>query len=411
MAKQKVRKTELISDRPNGITTSDAMIYDIYTKHKIKDRDELVKKEISFWMKSNISAITDGIINHIPKISRASAELISRHYNIDKATWKEISNIHEVKKYIPQLGSILNIGLIISYLDTGNTIYLTYLFILHYSSIYPKYMTNGSHNPHIMKYTIQTADDRTDFKKEQMSLISVVSKKLIVFTRCYMPDITPGKQANKKYMTDRFIRLTLQASKTRINDMFKKLYRKYKANMSDPDIKVMLEITKTADGKHIMSMSSVFDKLREKASEGLLYVSLPLLANIGLTSKSTGDDRKHFQILYSYFYGKDMYQLMSKANSMVLDKWITTHSTDQSIDNFRKTFIRTLMNGRKISHIYAVLDSVVDDITMRILDDADNREKLGELDLTVFNKVVMRNYLYRYLVINLYKCSIEMFSK
>lgn len=364
-------------------------IFDIYSSRKSPDRDERVIEKISIYFKNNISAITDGIIRDIPKISAEARDIIAREYNITDLEWSMIKKTAEFKN-MKQLASPLNLGLIISYLETKNKIFLTYLFILMYSSVYMKYMTKGSHNALVMKYTIDTADNRTDFKRYECSLIAVVNKKVEAFVSNYSSGIN-----NKNKPTDKFIRELLQASKTRINEMFKKLYGKYKSNMSNPNVKLMMEYSETPDGKHVLSMQNIFEKLKENSSESLFSVSDLTLSRIGLVH-SNPEAIKYRSIMVKNF--NTNFGLLSNANSMIVDKWVIQNNGKLTMDNFKKSFIKTMMTGRNISHIYDKIDEVVD----RMIEN-DNGSGV------TYNKITLRNYIYSYLVINTYQASSKLF--
>lgn len=364
-------------------------IYDIYSARKTPDRDERVIEKISVFFKMNISAITDGIIRDVPKISAESRDLIAREYGITDVEWAMIKKSPEFKK-MSKLASPLNIGLVISYIDTKNKIFLTYLFILMYSSVYMKYMTKGSHNSMVMKYTIDTADNRTDFKKYECSLIAVVNKKVDAFISNYKSGFN-----NKHKPTDKFIREMVQASKTRINEMFKKLYGKYKANLNNPNVKLMMEYSETADGKHVLSMQNIFEKLKEMSSEALFSVSDVTLSRIGLVHSDI-NAIKYRSIIVKNFGNN--FGLLSAANSLIIDKWVIQNSTKLTMDNFKQTFIKTMMAGRNISHIYAKIDEVVDNMI-----EADNGSG------NTYNKITLRNYIYSYLVINIYQSASKLF--
>lgn len=365
-------------------------IYDIYEMKKTPDRDERVIEKISLYFKNNISSITDGIIRDIPKISAESRDLIAREYNISDADWSLVKKCPEFKN-MAKLSSPLNLGLIISFLDTKNKIFLTYLFILMYSSVYMKYMTKGSHNAMVMKYTIDTADNRTDFKRYECSLIAVVNKKVEAYVDNYKAGIN-----NKNKPTDKFIRELLQASKTRINEMFKKLYGKYKNNLNDPNVKLMMEYSETEDGKHVLSMQNIFEKLKEMSSESLFSISDITLSRIGLVY-SDPDASKYRNLLVKGFNSN--FQNLSSANSMIIDKWVVQNSNRLTMENFKTTFIRTMKSGRNISHIYDKIDEVVEEM---IKADAGSGN--------TYNKIVLRNYIYDYLVINIYSISAKIFN-
>lgn len=365
-------------------------IYEIYENRKSPDRDARVIEKISLYFKNNIGDITDGIIYRVPKISAEQRDLISREYGLSDIDWALVQKCPEFKN-MRQLASPLNLGLLISYMDTKNKIFLTYLFILMYSSVYMKYMKKGSHNALVMKYTIDTADNRTDFKRYECSLIAVVNKKVEAFLENYKAGLN-----NKNKPTDKFLRELLQASKTRINEMFKKLYGKYKSNMSNPNVKIMMEYSKTPDGKHVLSMANIFEKLKEVSSEALFSPSDSTLTSIGLGSKNF-EMFKYRAILIKHF--NQTFGILSAANSMIIDKWVIANNSRLTMDNFKTTFISSMLNGRNISHIYAKIDEAVEYMVSKEIDTG-----------TTYNKIQLRTYIYRYLVLNIYASASRVFK-
>ncbi|MGL5718550.1 MAG: hypothetical protein ACRCX2_36435 [Paraclostridium sp.] len=364
-------------------------IFNIYRSKKSTDRDERVVEKISIYFKNNISAITDGIINDVPKISAEQRDIIAREYNISDSDWAMIKKVPEFKN-MKQLASPLNLGLLISYIETKNKVFLTYLFILHYSSIYMKYMTKGSHNAMVMKYTIDTADNRTDFKRYECSLIAVVNKKIESFIDNYKTILS-----SKAEPTDTQLRELLQASKTRLNEMFKTLYGKYKANMNSDNVKVMMEYSETSEGKHVLSMQNVFEKLKEVSSESLFSPSEVVLNRIGLSTSNMSEFKYRLVIIRNF---NKSYSILSGANSLIIDKWVSQNINRMTMDNFKTTFIKTMMNGRNIKHIYEAIDGAVD---LMIAEEGATSE--------TYNKIVLRNYIYKYLVLNIYQSSMKIF--
>lgn len=363
-------------------------IYKIYQDAKLKNRDLVVADEISLYFKNNIRSITDGIISDIPKISATNRDKMLSHYNLSDSDWAEIKKSKEFK-LMKKVASPLKLGLIISYMETGNNIFLVYLFILNYSSIYIKYMRNGSHNAMVMKYTIDTADNRTDFKKYGSSLITVVNKKIKPFISNYKKLLT------KSNPTDMDLRLILQASVTRINDMFKKLYGKYKANMHNEDVKIMMEYSKTDDGKHVLSMSNLFSKLKDDSIENLFAISDVTLKRIGLTNTNV-EGMKYKALMHRSF--SDLFKPLSNVTSMAIDKWMKSNANKLTLENFRTTFVKSLMHGRGINNIYEILEQTSEEI----IANHGNEE-------TSYNKLHLRNYLYSYVIMNIYGSSAKLF--
>lgn len=372
-----------------NITPKDKLfICTLFSEKSRPGRDESIKEKINIFFKKNITSITDGIIKDVPKISAKERDLLKMEYNIDSYDWQQVKQVKNFNNVKAQ-ATPLTIGLVHSYHKTHDRIFLVYLFILHYSSVYIKYCRKGSHNALVMKYTIDMADDRTDFKKYGCSLIKVINKKIDTFERNYSTILN-----KKTALTNDEIFLMLITSKTRINEMFKNLYGKYKANMHDSDIKIMMQYTETPDGKHVLSMQNLMESLKKKSVEALFSSSNVTLNRVGLTINS--NDKKYRLLIISKF--TVAFKDLSTASNLIIDKWVSQNLNRLTLDNFRNTFIRTMLNGRNIKHIYEEIDKGI------------AKMLTGMSENVTYNKLVLRNYLYRYLVMNIYEQSVRIFN-
>lgn len=361
---------------------SKTIIYDTYKRCGDSETYYRVQDRINEYIKNNISALSDGIVNSTPIISANVRDRIAEPFNIDAVSWKEIEKSKEMK-LMKHSASKLRLGLIVAYCDTKNPIFLSFLMILIYSSRMTQYFPNG-YDSNIMKYTIDHADARTDFKKTN-SLILVVNKKVETFSKLF-------KNRIKVPADDKLIRDILQSIFTRINEAIKALSKKYYKNFNDPDVKIMMEYGKTDDGKNSISPLGVMEVIREKAVNNLQMPSEKILNMIGLGAQNT----KNFPYRRLIVSGmEDCFGLLSMATNELLNEWIKRNTGKITMSNFRTTFVKSMHNARNISHIMKFLE----DAALKMMGDKTKEELKG------VDKLDLRLYLYDYIILNLYTVS------
>lgn len=357
-------------------------IYEIYKSKSESDTHQRVINRINSYIQKDITALSDGVINSIPKLSAQTRDFIAQPYNITQVDWTMVMKSKEWYN-IKKTASILKLGLIFSYVETKNPIFLNFMMVLLYSSLIQKYFPNG-YDRLVMKYTLDKADARTDLKDS--SLIAVVNKKVDTFRKLYDPKI-------KIPPSDKLVREILQSLTTRMNETVKALSSKYYKNFNDPDVKVMMEYSKTDDGKNQLNPLSIMEAIREKAVNNLQTTSDTVLKMINLGNNNVSD------LLYRNLfieYIPQCFGLMSKATNDVLDEWIKRNSKNITLSNFRLTFIKSMSKARNISHIMKNVEEVAT-IMMTKYDTKEERRKVDFLRL--------RDKLYHYVLLNIYLVS------
>lgn len=359
------------------------LIYNIYANHKIPNRDKMVLERINKYISDNISVLSGGLLNTSPTFSANTRDYLSVPYQINSDAWTKISRSNQFS-LMKKLATPLKLGLIISYVDTRQAIFLNFLMILIYSSLMKKYFPNGYNNK-IMKYTIDNADNRTDFKKNEGSLLVTVNKKIETFLNLF-------KRKLDAPISDKDLREALQSLTTRINEAVKAISNKYYKNFHDPEVKIMIEYTQHEDGKNIISPLGVMEAIREKAVNNLASANNNILQMIGLGPTNVAN------ISYRVMFIEcipDNFGLMSQATSEILDSWIKRNNSKITVSGFRTTFVKTMVKARNIAHIMAIIEGIGD--KMFVTRTEDQKSKI--------NRITLRNYLYNYLILNLYSAS------
>lgn len=362
-------------------------IIDIFKSVEIPDRDNMVIERINIYIGNNLPSLTDGILDNIPKISEESRKYIEEPYMIGSDEFKKIT---KTRAYFnsKKLFSTLRFGLILSYINTNNKLFLLYLSVLLYSSYMVKYFRKGGFNRDIMKYTIDNADMRTDFKKYG-SLLIVLNKKLETVENLFK------NKLNKP--TDDLVISILQSISTRMNDMIKNIATKYYENYNDPNVKIMMQYTTSKDGKNVISAAGLIGTVREKSVDNLMYVNDKLLRMLSYTPENRSKLRYRDAFIT---YIPKYFGLMSKLTSAYIDEWLERNQDRLTVDKFKTTFIQQMSVARNIKHI----QNMVDEIGKLIV-----RDVKADTGFTI-NIVEVRRSLTKYVLGNIYFTSQEFFK-
>lgn len=353
----------------------------MYARVKTEDRDSRVLERINIFMSKNVTTLSDGLIRNTIVIPADIRKQIAEPYNIGGAEWNEIKRSREFNN-MRKLASELKLGLLISYCETQDNLFLNFFMILAYSSLISKYFKNG-YDRNIMKYTIDMADARTDFKKHEGSLIVVVNKKVDTFVNLFKKDLST------RTPTDKQLREWLQSLTTRMNESIRTIAQKYYDNFNNPDIKIMMEYSDTDDGKKVISASGVMEAVRQNSVNNLMNTSDNILNMVGLPAKSVGN-LKYRRLMINEL--PNNFGLMSTATSDVLDEWMKRNRNNITLQLFRTGFLKTMSVARGIDGI----NKKVEDVMMNMIN------TIPEEDRRNYNKQQLKKYIYLYILGNIY---------
>ena len=358
------------------------VIADIYNKKSEKDTDILAQEAINAYINKNISVLTDGLIKQTPIISTNTQLSISKYYNITKDDWSQIQKSKEFFK-VKKLSSDIKFGLIMSYARTRKPIFINFLFLIFYTVSLKTFFPNGRFDKHIMKYTVDSADARTDFKKFNYNLLLVLNKKVETY-------INSDLKKFPKYPTDAQLVAVMQACRTRVYDMMKIIANKYYENFNDPDLKIQLRYSTNLDGTDDLEISSgVFETVRSKAVDNLSYVSDKYLQAISLSSMNR--DKIRYRLVFMNKW-EDVFGSLSKVSNLMLNEWMTRNKDNMTLKNFRLNFVKQFTAPRNIDEIRDEIDMIVFEM---LKDKSDDEKK-------TYNKIEMAKYIYKYLLLNLH---------
>lgn len=357
------------------------VIIDIYNACKVPNRDIEVAKKINAFFKNNIQAVSDGIINTTLKISGTVRDDMASCYHLSSSDWDKVKKSPEYSKFANS-ASILKLGLLVSYIQTGSRIFLVFLFMLDYSARMPKYFKRD-YDRNIMRYTLEnSADDRTDFKRYGMSLITVVNKKVDTYIAKF------GKELSIKNIDDKTLRLLLQSILTRMNAMVKAISQKYYKNFYDKDVKIMMQYSKTQDGKQVLSPVNVIESVRERSIDNLAYPSENILKMAGFTIGGDLELATERKLIIDYW--KNVQSNLVKVSNMILDEWIKRIGSRISVKAFRTEFLRTMSIARNVAYIMSEIDKLVNILISK-----------GNSTIKI-ERIEFRKRIYLYLLANMY---------
>ena len=359
------------------------VIYNIYKERTTKETHDNISDLIGLYIKKNMSVLTDGLINNYPILGESTRDKFAAFYNISPNDWKEISKSSEYK-LMARLADPLKLGLLFSYFETRNPIFINFLGILCYSLYMFKYFPR-KFNKLIMQYTIDEFDARLDYNKLGRNLLIVIGKKTESFIQNWEKRIT-------KNPSDKLFREMLKDFTPRYNNMINSIATAYHKNFNDPDVRIQIAYAKSADGKNNVAGAGLFEAIREIAMNNLQSPSSRILDMIGLGNNNP-KNMKYRTLLISRL--GDQYINTSRVCSNILDEWMKRNSDKLTMKNFRLGFVRSMSIARHITYIFDALDNIIYNMM------ADKPREEARL----YNKVQLRKWLYQYLLLVLYLSS------
>lgn len=359
------------------------VIYEIYKSRTTPDTHNNVSDLIGLYIKKNMSVLTDGLINNYPILGETTRNRFASYYNITPDDWKTISKSPEYR-LMARLADPLKLGLLYSYYETRNPIFINFLGILCYSLYMFKYFPR-KFNKLIMQYTIDEFDARLDYNKLGRNLLIVIGKKTESFIQNWEKRIT-------KTPSDKLFREMLKDFTPRYNNMINSIATAYHKNFNDPDVRIQIAYAKSADGKNNVAGAGLFEAIREIAMNSLQTPSSRILDMIGLGNNNPKNIKYRTLIIAKL---GDQYINTSRLCSNILDEWMKRNSEHLTMKNFRLGFVRAMSIARHITYIFDGIDNVI----YNMLADKPREET------RIFNKVQMRKWIYQYLILTLYLSS------
>jgi len=356
--------------------------YQMYLKNRTQDRDYAIGARIQDWIQKNmLQGLADGIIRHVPILTGSFRDHLTIPYNLSDEDWSDITDTLEFFK-IKKIGSVkLKIGLICSYIDTQNPIFLKFMSILTYTGRYQHYFRNG-HDPNVMEYAIQSQTNLSQFKKLG-SLWAVMEEKHKYFIKNFEKWLSPK-------IKDKEIREMIQSLETRWNQTVRIIARDVHAVYDSDEIKILKKYSKTADGKVEFSPGTVFSMIREKAVDSIAYPNEKILGMLALGPTNVAKMKYRVAIGWAL---RNHFPELAQITGTLIDVWSKKNSAKGlSIREFRNKFVTQMINSRQITQERNTIDKIARNTSKALL------ESEREISLDI---VDLKGYLYKYILANI----------
>lgn len=294
-----------------------SIIYDVYSRCKTDDRDVKLKTLIGYWIERNARSMSNGIVSDIPMFTKETRNKLEDCYNIKPEDVKELNTCIDYKRLQYRVNKNLKIGLVVSWIDSRDDIYLTFLSILVFSEIHRKYFpTFVGSTPKILEMVIDESDNRTDFKREQKSLLAVVHKRIDNGIRQWM------EAKFKKNFNDHDVIEAITSIDARYNGMMKILAIKTYEKIGNG---VMVQTVQSTDANdnHVLSSSSELASVSEAVQEDLSYPSARIMGYIYNQSKENLAFEKYYDGLAMKKLGADVVDYIDqRAGNKSHKEWL-----------------------------------------------------------------------------------------
>lgn len=293
------------------------IIYNVFSKKKLPDRDEKLHLYITHWWEKNAKSLSNGIIADIPMFSKDVRTQLENCFNISPEDVNELNTCEDYKRLKFRVNKNLKIGLVISWIDTRNKMFLVILSIIVFSEIHRKYFpTFTGSTPKVLERVIDEQDNRTDFKKYHKSLLHVVNKRIEAL-RPWMENKFKGKS-----YTDHDIIEAITSVDARYNGMMKILAQKTYEKIEQGVVVQTVQST-DANDKHVLSSSSLLSTVSEQIAEDLSYPSARIMGYIHNGSKEQYAIEKYYNGVKFKKLGNDIINYLDeRAGTAQKPVWI-----------------------------------------------------------------------------------------
>jgi len=363
------------------------VIYDIYSKRRASNRDEVISDRIQYYISHNQSVLTDGIVKNIPKLAGSVRDYMAKPYQLNADDWKTIQRSPEFSK-MKLIATDLKLGLLISYCDTRNKIFILFLAILTYTGQNVRYFKNG-YDPNLMKYTLEHMSGSSDFKKNNYSLLLVLNKKIDTFINLYDKTLRPN-------ISDRDLRVILQSMQGRISDMVKNVAREFFKNYDSEEIKIVIKQAKTKDGKVNFSPTSVFSVLREKSIDNLASANEQILQGLCLDMKHPENIKYRVALMHSL---ETYFDKFVQITGCIIDDWLS-RDVPKLLSYFHLHFVSTMIKSRNLGPARKLIDDISRD-TIKWYNKSFNPNRTRD-ENTLISIYNLKNYILKYCIMNVY---------
>lgn len=299
-------------------------IQDFFEDHYIKDRDEKVIEQIYRYLSNNHDAMLDGLLKDFIVFGSTNETRITNLYDINSSEWNKFKGSHPLlKKDFKVSGSLLRMGLIISYYKTRNRLFLDFLAVTIFGSRWKQYFRHNV-KEHVMKYVIEKKLTMKSYFKQYGS--AYVALQETISTILQGENASDSKRITAILQTpnDQNIIDLVNTIYSRINSLLNTLASHYYAAEKEEKSGYILSVSDEAEeGKlslsnnslKISNLKSMADNLTSTSLDELILKTLRLETPIRrgcVTSVLCNTKEKIF----------------SKYANIYIDYYVKSHGTD-----------------------------------------------------------------------------------
>ena len=328
-------------------------IQDFFEDHYIKDRDDKVKEQIHRYLANNHDAMLDGLLKNFVVFGSTNEARITNLYDITTSEWNKFKGSHELlKKDFKVSGSLLRMGLIVSYYKTRDRLFLDFLAVTIFGSRWKQYFRHNV-KEHVMKYVIEKKLTMKSYFKQYgsayVALQETISTILQGETASDAKKITAILQTpNDQNMID-----LVNTIYSRINSLLNTLASHYYAAEKEEKSGYIINVSDEAEeGKlslsnnslKVSNLKSMVDNLNSTSLDELILKTLRLDTPIrrGCVTSVLCNSKERIFAQYANIY---------------IDYYVKTHGTDWN--KMKQQFITKSNTARMKDSQAKVLDSKI----------------------------------------------------
>ena len=305
-------------------------IPEFINKYKGPDRDKKVLNEIHRFYKSNVAALSDGIVKDYIKIGPQKKNQLLAYYNIPKHEFDIFYKKNVVlKKNFETIKDRTKLCLIVSYNDTKDKNFLYMLALIEYGSKFHRQFPHGIAVPARMKHTIENLSKKFLIKQHGSIFRSLQETIETIIT-------SPQMKKHWDKFSDKDIESLINSIANRISSMVKNIAEEFYKNTED----VIFTQTEYGDNDNISldsnytvinNIKSIISNLHPTSLDSDLFRIMNVNDNATkfILNKLLLDTDKNYFVDMSYKY---------------IDYYISKNSTD--IRKMRKEFLPYCMKAR-----------------------------------------------------------------
>ena len=328
-------------------------IQDFFEDHYIKDRDDKVKEQIHRYLANNHDAMLDGLLKNFVVFGSTNEARITNLYDITTSEWNKFKGSHDLlKKDFKVSGSLLRMGLIVSYYKTRDRLFLDFLAVTIFGSRWKQYFRHNV-KEHVMKYVIEKKLTMKSYFKQYgsayVALQETISTILQGETASDAKKITAILQTpNDQNMID-----LVNTIYSRINSLLNTLASHYYAAEKEEKSGYIINVSDEAEeGKlslsnnslKVSNLQSMVDNLNSTSLDELILKTLRLDTPIrrGCVTSVLCNSKERIFAQYANIY---------------IDYYVKTHGTDWN--KMKQLFITKSNTARMKDSQAKVLDSKI----------------------------------------------------